>query len=86
MSKSTMTRRNAQDGSSHAGKTADASWMTPPADDDVGHGDAINFPPLNFFEKAAHSAVNYKRPHTLRQDSLAVVAHIVGQINPRPPH
>ena len=49
-----MTNRKAQAGNSHAGKMADASWIKPPAATDIGHGDAINFPSLNLFEKAGH--------------------------------
>ena len=52
-----MTRRNAQDGSSQAGKTADGSLNHAAAHDDVGDSRAVNFSPLDLFEEPAHAAL-----------------------------
>lgn len=57
MSRRMIVSRSAQEGRSHAGKTADARLDGAARHDRVGHRDAIDFTPLNFFEKSGHRSV-----------------------------
>ena len=50
-----MTKRKAQAGNSHAGKTGGCELDDAAGHDDVGNGNAINFPPLHLLEKAGHT-------------------------------